>query len=196
MSISTLETDRVSDCHPNLVTTLSSRMILDNINIEVTLDSKHHTGKNGGHFYGDNWHSTTKNVENSVCHSNLVTTPSSSINLTSQSVPHKDPMKHVGKNGEHFYGENWHNTTKNGENSDCNSNPVTKDLKYHAGRNGEYSCMKNSHGDDLYQYNINKHSCTHQNLPDHQASKMHEYLTKRHIKSYQHMETLMHSPTM
>ena len=54
----------------------------------------------------------------SDCHSCLVNTPSSSIDLTSQSVPHKDPMQHVGKNGEHFYGENWHNITKNGENSD------------------------------------------------------------------------------
>ena len=35
----------------------------------------------------------------SIFHSNLVTTPSSSIDLTSQSVPHKDPMQHVGKNG-------------------------------------------------------------------------------------------------
>ena len=60
-----------------------------------------------------------------------MTTPSSSIYLTSQSVPHKDPMQHVGKNGEYFYGENWHNITKNIENSDCNSNLVTKDLMHH-----------------------------------------------------------------
>ena len=38
---------------------------------------------------------------------------------------------------EHFYGENWHNTTKNGENSDCNSSLVTN----HDGRNGEHSCV-------------------------------------------------------
>ena len=36
----------------------------------------------------------------SVLHTNLVTTPSSSIDLTSQSVPHKVPMQHVGKNGD------------------------------------------------------------------------------------------------
>ena len=46
-----------------------------------------------------------------------------------------------GKNGEHFYGENWHNTTKNGENSDCNSSLVTKNLMNHDGRNGEHSCV-------------------------------------------------------
>ena len=46
-----------------------------------------------------------------------------------------------GKNGEYFYGENWHNTTKNGENSDCNSILVTKKLMHHAGRNGEHSCV-------------------------------------------------------
>ena len=45
----------------------------------------------------------------SIFHSNLVTTPSSSIDLTSQLVPHKNPMQHVGKNGEHSYGEKWHN---------------------------------------------------------------------------------------
>ena len=49
----------------------------------------------------------------SVFHSNLVTTPSSSNDLTSQPVPHKDPMQHVGKNGEYSYGKNWHNITKN-----------------------------------------------------------------------------------
>ena len=76
----------------------------------------------------------------SIFHSNLVTTPSSSIDLTFQSVPHKDPMQYVGKNGEHFYGENWHNITKNGENSNCKSNLVTKDLMHHTGRNGEHSC--------------------------------------------------------
>ena len=66
-------------------------------------------------------------------HSNLVTTPSSSIDLTSQPVPHlslsflciiflildklkiemtKDPINHAGKNGDHFYGENLHNVAK------------------------------------------------------------------------------------
>ena len=34
----------------------------------------------------------------SIFHSNLVTTPSSSIDLTSQLVPHKNPMQHIGKN--------------------------------------------------------------------------------------------------
>ena len=38
----------------------------------------------------------------SVFQSNLVTTLSSSIDLPYQSVPHTDPIQHVGKNGEHF----------------------------------------------------------------------------------------------
>ena len=79
----------------------------------------------------------------SDCHSNLVTTPSSSIDLTSESVPDlslsflcriflildklkiemtKDSLYHAGKNGEHSYGENL-----------CN-----------AGKNGEHSCVENS----------------------------------------------------
>ena len=91
----------------------------------------------------------------SDCHSNLVTTPSSSIDLTSQSVSHislsflcriflildklkiemtKDSLHHAGKNGEHFYGENLHN----------------------AGKNGEHSCVENFHGDNLNPHNINK----------------------------------------
>ena len=69
--------------------------------------------------------SSSETSQFSVFHSNLVTTPPSSIDLTPKSVHHKDPMQHVGKNGEHFYGENWHNITKNGENSDCNLNLVT-----------------------------------------------------------------------
>ena len=86
--------------------------------------------------------------------------------------------------------ENWHNITKGGENSDCNSNLVTKDLMHHAGRNRDHSCMENFHEDDIYPHNMNKHSCTYQSLPEHQVSKLCEYLTKRHIKSYQHMEGL------
>ena len=67
-----------------------------------------------------------------------MTTPSSSIDLTSISVSHlslsflciillildklkigmtKDPLHHPGKNGEHFYGENLHNAAKNEKHS-------------------------------------------------------------------------------
>ena len=46
-----------------------------------------------------------------------------------------------GENGEHFYEENWHNTTKNEENSNCNSSLVIKNLMHHVGRNGEHSCV-------------------------------------------------------
>ena len=55
-----------------------------------------------------------------------------------------------GKNGEHFYGDNWHNTTKNGENSNCKSSLATKNLMNHDGRNGEHSCVP---------FNLNNTSC-------------------------------------
>ena len=44
-------TNRVSVCHPSLVTTSSSRWIPDKPKIEVTKAQMHHTGKNGEHFY-------------------------------------------------------------------------------------------------------------------------------------------------
>ena len=62
---SSSETNRVSNSHSSLVTTLSSRMILGKPKIEVTKVLTHNNGKNGEHFYGENWHNTTKNGENS-----------------------------------------------------------------------------------------------------------------------------------
>ena len=59
------ETNRVSNSHSSLVTTPSSRMILGKPKIEVTNVLTHNNGKNGEHFYGENWHNTTKNGENS-----------------------------------------------------------------------------------------------------------------------------------
>ena len=50
---SSSERDRVSDLHSSLVTTPSSRMIIDKLKIEVTKDPIHHVGKNGEHFYGE-----------------------------------------------------------------------------------------------------------------------------------------------
>ena len=52
---SSSEIDRVSDCHSSLVTTPSSRMILGKLKIEVTKDPTHHVGKNGEHYYGENF---------------------------------------------------------------------------------------------------------------------------------------------
>ena len=46
---------RVSDCHSSLVTIPSSRLILDKPKIEVTKAIIHHIGKNGEHFYGENF---------------------------------------------------------------------------------------------------------------------------------------------
>ena len=48
-------TNRVSDCHSSLVTTSSSRWILDKPKIEVTKALIHHISKNGEHFYGENF---------------------------------------------------------------------------------------------------------------------------------------------
>ena len=47
--------NRVSDCHSRLVTTPSSRLILGKPKIEVTKALIHHIGKNGEHFYGENF---------------------------------------------------------------------------------------------------------------------------------------------
>ena len=100
-------------------------------------DSSVHTGTP---FSVSSSSSETNRVSNS--HSSLVTTPSSRMIL---GKPKNEVAKvlthHNGKNGEHFYGENCHNTTKNGENCDCNSSLVTKNLMHHAGRNGEHSCV-------------------------------------------------------
>ena len=117
-----------------------------------------------------------------------MTTPSSSIDLTYQSVPDlslsflcriflilaklkiemtKDSLYHAGKNGEHSYEENL----------------------YNAAKNGEHSWVENFHGDNLNPHNINKPSCTHRSLqetqhlchpehclifvgPEHQSSKI------------------------
>ena len=84
--------------------------------------------------------SETKRVSNS--HSSSVTTPSSTMILGKPKIEVTKVLTHTnGKNGGHFYGENWHNTTKNGENSYCNSRLVSKNLMHHAGRNGEHSCV-------------------------------------------------------
>ena len=53
--ISSSHTNRVSHCHSNLMTTPSSRKILDKFKTEVTKDPIHHNGKNGEHFYGENF---------------------------------------------------------------------------------------------------------------------------------------------
>ena len=47
--------NRVSDCHYSLVTTPSSRLIHDKPKLEVNKARMHHIGKNGEHFYGENF---------------------------------------------------------------------------------------------------------------------------------------------
>ena len=93
--------------------------------------------------------SETNRVSNS--HSSLVTTPSSRMILGKPKIEVAKVLTHTnGKNGEHFYGENWHSTIKNGENSDSNSRLMTKNLMNHAGRNQEHSCGS---------FNLNNTSC-------------------------------------
>ena len=48
-------TNRVPDCHSSFVTTSSSRWILDKPKIEVIKALIHHIGKNGDHFFGENF---------------------------------------------------------------------------------------------------------------------------------------------
>ena len=62
---SSSETNRVSNSHSSLETTPASRMILGKPKIKVTQVLTHHNGKNGEHFYGEIWHNTTQNGENS-----------------------------------------------------------------------------------------------------------------------------------
>ena len=87
--------------------------------------------------------SSSKTNRVSSSHSSLVTTPSSRLILDKPKIEVTKVLKHTnGNNGEHFYGENWHKTTKNGENSECNCILVTKKLMHHAGRNGEHYLLK------------------------------------------------------
>ena len=71
---SSSETNRVSNSHSSLVTTPSSRMILGKPKIEMTKVLTHNNGKNVEHFYGENWHNTTRNGEHSCVPFNLSNT--------------------------------------------------------------------------------------------------------------------------
>ena len=100
-------------------------------------DSPVHTGTP---FTVPSSSSETNRVSNSP--SSLVTTPSPRSILGKPKIEVTKVLTHNnGKNGEHFYVENWHNTTKNGKNSDRHSSLVTMDLTHHAGSNGEHSCV-------------------------------------------------------
>ena len=84
-------------------------------------------------------------------HSSLVTTSSSRMILGKPKIEVPKVLTHQnGKNEKYFHGENWHNTSKNGGNSDCNSSLVTKNLMHHASRNEEHSCVP---------FNLNNTSC-------------------------------------
>ena len=121
------------------------------INLCITMqiplcDSSVHTGTP---FSMSSSSSETNRVSNS--HSSLVTTPSSRMILRK---PKNEVTKvltlQVGKNREHFYGENWHNETKNEDISNRNTSLVTKNLLYHTGKNAEHSCVP---------INLNNTSC-------------------------------------
>ena len=109
-------------------------------------DSSVHTGTP---FSVPSSSSETNRVSNS--HTSLVTTPSSRMIHGKPKFEVTKVLPHTnGKNGEHFYGKNWYNTTKNGENSDRNSSLVTKNQMHHAGRNGDCYCVP---------FNLNNTSC-------------------------------------
>ena len=109
-------------------------------------DSSVHTGTP---FSVSSSSSGTNRVSNS--HSSLVTTPSSRMILGKPKIEVTKVLTHqVDKNEEYFHGANWHNTTKNEENSNCKSSLVTKNLMHHAGRNGEHFCV---------HLNLNNTSC-------------------------------------
>ena len=109
-------------------------------------DSSVHTGTP---FSVSSSSSETNRVSN--MHTSLVTTPSPRMILGKPKIKvTKVLMHHNGKNGEHFNGEIWHNTTKNRENSNFNSSLVTMNLMHHAGRNGDHSCVP---------FNLNNTSC-------------------------------------
>ena len=109
----------------------------------------------------------------SDCHSNLVTTPASSIDLISKSV-HYLSLPFLCRIFLIL---------------DKLKIEMTKDSLHHAAKNGEHSCVENFHGDNLNPHNINKLSCTHQSIqeiqhlphpehclifvgPEHQSSKI------------------------
>ena len=77
------------------MTTPSSRMILGKPKIEMTKVLTHNNGKNGEHFYGEIWHNTTKNGNNSDRNSRmkcimLVAMGSIPVCLSTSTTPHMD----------------------------------------------------------------------------------------------------------
>ena len=101
-------------CRPSSSTLWDPIFAKFNQEIIPPCDLSVHTGTS---FSVPSSSSETNQVSNS--HSNLVTTPSSRMILGKPKIEvTKVPTHQVGKNEEYFHGENWHNTTKNEENSD------------------------------------------------------------------------------
>ena len=93
--------------------------------------------------------SETNRVSNRL--SSLVTTLSTRMILCKPWIEVTKVLTHNNcKNVDHFYGEKWHNTTKNGNNSDRNSSLATKNIMHHADTNQEHSCVP---------LNLNNTSC-------------------------------------
>ena len=133
-----------------LLCSISSRTIWDRTlaksNQETDLCITKHiplcdsTGHTGIPFHTPRSSSETNRVSNIL--SSLVTTPSTRMILGKPKIEvTKVLTHHNGKNGEHFYGEKWHNTTKNQKNSDRNYSLVTKNIMHHASTNEEHSCV-------------------------------------------------------
>ena len=113
-------------------------------------------------------------------HSNLVTTPDSSVDLTSKSVHYLSLS---------FFCRIFLILDKL-------KVEMTKDSLHHAAKNGEHSCVENFHGDNLNPQIINKLSCTHHNIQETQHLYHPEQCLIMLDLNINLPRYLMHSPTM
>ena len=97
---------RVSDCHSSLVTTPSSRLILDKPKIEVTKALIHHIGKNGEHFYGENFiydfPKSLKHIEEADWGDKLKLNYTKLTGEANPTTPHMDVLWLTGKVIKHI----------------------------------------------------------------------------------------------
>ena len=105
--------NRVSDCHSSLVTTPSIKLIHDKPKIEVNKALIHHIGKNGEHFYGEDFiydflsHGSTSwkftgetNSSSTTIH--LVTCSWKMTGEANPTTPHMDVLWLTGKVMKHI----------------------------------------------------------------------------------------------
>ena len=132
-----------------------------------------------------------------------MSTPSSSIDLTSQSVPHlslsflcriflildklkiattKDSLHHAGKNGSILMGKTCMMLLRMG------SIPVWRISMEIISTHTTSTSLVVPKSLQETQHLCHPEHCLFFIGPEHQVSKIYEYLTKRHIKSIQHMD--------